>query len=610
MPTPMPQAIQISAYDTINRPSNQQQRIFLKVQGGRIEGRTPTHFICLLDTSGSMETESRLQNCIDSLKYVARFLTDDDYFTLITFSDSAHIRAHIVQMDEVGKASILRLLDQTRSSGSTNLGSALERLTEVLRSCTEHFPALKQGVLLLTDGYVNMGLVDTNSLTNMVSDFMTEFPRASLTAVGYGTEHNVQLLNEMSTRATGTYNIVRNRDDVASVFGAVMGSLVSCVGLNLRVLAPRGTTIHEERHMEDVEETLAAISLGDVYAETTTTIELALPVSPIPLTHIRLQVYDVLSRSAYDTAIEIQSETDEIGRERALYCLRQEIAKLLREVGARTSNTSIPWLLGQANTLNEKVEALMVSWEAGRPILQVLRQEIYEAKTILERMRDRPLYEATEDMTIMAQHARYLSQGSGTRATSGGIVLSQAVTQDPFMSPFARHVSGGAVLSARTDHETEDPAFDSAHLTPPPLLRTPPRNVGSAIPLPPPPVRHGGLRRMAAMYADGQLPSPIPDVEEDEFPTSLPGDTTHLSTSTIRSSAEFVELFNRAANAEPVLNNRMDDIPAGGPAIHIEQPLFYPNGQMAAGGVAMPLSMMPPLPRRFTDLPPRPAPHT
>lgn len=548
MPTSSPQAIQLSAYN-LGRAYGTPQRLLVKAQGGRIEGRTPTHFVCLLDVSGSMDAEGRLRNCIDSLKYVVRFLTAEDYFSLITFSDTAEIKCNLVRMDSAGQAPVLHTLNQVRTLGSTNLSAALERLTSVLRAGSDLVGAPKQGVLLLTDGYVNMGLTDEGGLTGMVSGFMTEFPRATLTAVGYGTEHNRDLLDAMTTRAAGTYNIVRDREDVASVFGAVMGGLVSCVGLNLRVLAPRGTTIREERHVEDVEDVLAAIALGDVYAETTTSICLTLPTGLMELTHIRMQVYDVSTSSAFEAPIEIQRATAEIEREAGVYMLRQDVAGLLRMIATATPD-DVASHIQKARLYDADVDAMIghVGGDAANAaILRILKEEIREAITTLERIRDRPVWETAADITVMAQHARYLSQGSGTRATSGGVSLSQAVSEDPFMSPLSRQVSGGAAatVSARADHDTDDPAFDTAHLAPVPLLRTPSRQVAGGMPFLPP--RHQRLTRSNAM--SGAPPSPIPEENDaSPFGSYLPVSARSM-TEALAGAPSFLTMLNNAAVA-------------------------------------------------------------
>jgi hypothetical protein len=552
MPTSSPQAIQLSAYN-LSRQYGTPQRLLVKAQGGRIEGRTPTHFVCLLDVSGSMDSDGRLRNCIDSLKYIARFLTAEDYFSLITFSDTAEIKCNLIRMDAAGQASVLHSLNQCRTLGSTNMSAALERLTGVLRAGSDLAGAPKQGVLLLTDGYVNMGLTDQAGLTGMVSGFMTEFPRATLTAVGYGTEHNRDLLDAMTTRAAGTYNIVRNREDVASVFGAVMGSLVSCVGLNLRVLAPRGTTIREDRHMEDSGDVLTAIALGDVYAETTTSLCLALPAGLMELTHIRMQVYDVSTSAAFEAPIEIQRATVEIEREAGVYMLRQDVAGLLRMIGAATPD-AVASHIQKARLYDADVDRMieLVGEDAANTaILCILKEEIREAITTLERIRDRPVWETAADITVMAQHARYLSQGSGTRATSGGITLSDAVTQDPFMSPLSRQVSGGAAatVSARSEEAT-DPTFDTAHLAPVPLLRTPSRQVAGGLAAPPlmPPRPRMGLRRSVAM--SGALPSPIAEADEDGFGSFLPANPSSMSEAIMGQEA-FMNMITSGGVAMP-----------------------------------------------------------
>ena len=549
-PTSSPQAIQLSAYN-LGREYGTPQRLLVKAQGGRIEGRTPTHFVCLLDVSGSMDSDGRLRNCIDSLKYIARFLTAEDYFSLITFSDTAEIKCNLIRMDAAGQESVLHTLNQCRTLGSTNMSAALERLTGVLRAGSDLAGAPKQGVLLLTDGYVNMGLTNQDGLTGMVSGFMTEFPRATLTAVGYGTEHNRDLLDAMTTRAAGTYNIVRNREDVASVFGAVMGSLVSCVGLNLRVLAPRGTTIREDRHVEDSGDVLSAIVLGDVYAETTTSLCMTMPDGLMELTHIRMQVYDVSTSSAFEAPIEIQRATVEIEREAGVYMLRQDVAGLLRMVAGPGDIASHIQKARLYDADVDRMIGLVGDGSANAAILRVLKEEIREAIATLERIRDRPAYETAADITVMAQHARYLSQGSGTRATSGGITLSDAVTQDPFMSPLSRQVSGGAAatVSARSE-EAMDPTFDAAHLAPVPLLRTPSRQVAGGLAAPPllPPRPRVGLHRSVAI--SGALPSPIPEADEDGFGSFLPANPSSMSEA-IMSQEAFMNRITSGGVAMP-----------------------------------------------------------
>lgn len=530
-PTPMPQAIQLSAYN-LSRAEGTGQQLFVKVQGGRIEGRTATHFVCLLDVSGSMQSERRLQNCVDSLKYVARFLTADDRFSLITFSDTAEVRCDCVQMNEAGQAQVIHTLDQVCTLGSTNMGDALVRLFGVVRGCAERHPTLKQGVLLLTDGFVNMGLVSEDGLVGLVHNFMTEFPRATVTAIGYGVDHNRELLNAVTVRAAGTYNIVRDREDVASVFGAVMGSMVSCVGLNLRILAPRGTTIRETRHMEDVEENLTAISLGDVYAETGSSILLTLPAGITPLTQIGMQVYDVTANATTERSVAIEQASTDVEQEARIYSLRQDVAGLLSMIG-RATPADVPILIQKTNLYDSDIDALVALMGDSNAILQILKEEIREARLVLERIRTRPSYETSVDISIMGQHARYLSQGGGTRATSGGGVnLTQAVAHDPFMSPLSRHVSGGAAVSVSSmHHDIEDPAFSSSSLGPVPILQTPRRNGGG---LTVPPTRQRPMRLVRSIAISGTPPSPTdllvtrqqaggsPIPEEDEDPSFIP----------------------------------------------------------------------------------------
>jgi hypothetical protein len=309
-------------------------------------------------------------------------------------------------------------------------------------------------------------------------------------------------------------------------------------------------------------------------------------------------------------SVEIERATVEVEHEAHVYTLRQDIAGLLKMIGrARVEDVST--LLEKATLYDTDVDNLIALMGGSNPILQILKEEIREARSILERIRTRPAYEASVDMSIIGQHARYLSQGGGTRATSGGIVLSQAVAQDPFMSPLSRQVSGGAAVSVSTmHHDTEDPEFSTASLGPVPLMRTPSRQTAGGLVMPLLPPRPTRLMRSIAMSANLPSPtswtrmqassSPITEEEDDPaIPASLPATPPSLSEA-IMGHEEFMQMIAGVSDAsqETFVGAGLTHPPVRYTSFDELVNNTGPDTRILSGGVAYPLParIRPPLP--------------
>ena len=69
--------------------TNVRQLIGLKLKGAVTQNRLPTHFILLVDTSGSMYIDGRLRSVKNSIEYLMNVLTPADRISVVTFSNNA-----------------------------------------------------------------------------------------------------------------------------------------------------------------------------------------------------------------------------------------------------------------------------------------------------------------------------------------------------------------------------------------------------------------------------------------------------------------------------------------------------------------------------------------
>jgi len=210
---------------------------YIQVKAPESEARYPIHLCCIIDISGSMEDENKLKNVKNSLYYLLDFLGPQDKISIVTFSEHAKTVIHQVLGSE--KENIRTQLSFIQARTSTNLSAGIIQAQETLLQDMSH----KQGILLLTDGEANAGLVHTTDIINLVRGLRNNFTGTTISCIGYGIGHNTELLQNISTEGCGSYYIVNTLENVATVFGDILGGLVSAVAQQVRVILPLGTKL-------------------------------------------------------------------------------------------------------------------------------------------------------------------------------------------------------------------------------------------------------------------------------------------------------------------------------------------------------------------------------
>lgn len=234
----------------------------LKVIGGAAPGiQAPIHLIAVIDTSASMLQEDRLENVKRSLHFMFPMLSAADQVSLVTFDDYAHVHVKAQTMTADGLARVQQVLGNIKVGGATNLSAGFTAAEECIG------PGYKVGLIVLTDGYINRGVKEVPALINMVRRLREANPTLTVYTVGYGAEHNAELLSAAATEGTGAYSIVNNQEHVASVFGDMLGGLMTCVAQNVEVMLNEGAEPRTRFRVNG-----NRVHIGDIYAATEQTL--------------------------------------------------------------------------------------------------------------------------------------------------------------------------------------------------------------------------------------------------------------------------------------------------------------------------------------------------
>ncbi|MCM2369844.1 vWA domain-containing protein [Aporhodopirellula aestuarii] len=184
----------------------------------------PLRLTCLLDNSGSMERIDRQETVRRAFALLAGQLKPFDEITLISFARQPRLLADRVRGDQSGQ--LVQLIDELPSEGGTNIEAALQLAFEKARERQDDNS--QNRIVLLTDGAVNLGDADPESLSRMITtirDSGISFDAAGIIADGL----NDEVLESMTRQGDGRYYLldsVESADDefVKQIAGALRPS--------------------------------------------------------------------------------------------------------------------------------------------------------------------------------------------------------------------------------------------------------------------------------------------------------------------------------------------------------------------------------------------------
>jgi hypothetical protein len=513
---------------------------FVKVRGLQTETpHIPLHIIAVIDVSGSMEGE-RLDNVKNSLNHMVPMMTAEDSFSLIAFSDSAHIHCENIALNAAGIATVQDTVNHLNTISSTNMSAALIAARDIVgrTPCDK-----KVCILLLTDGHVNLGIVEVgplNALANSIRDVSRPAPRSadmaptsiSLFAVGYGADHNYSLLQSFARDGGGSYQVVNTLEHVASVFGDMLGGMQTIVAQNAEIIMPAtakgitGLRITSDAGGQKVQ-------LGDIYAGAQNTLIVDnMPVAVDNVVQsINYRYFDVQTMTMVLGSCDITLESSpEIIREGSLFMLKQQMATLMNRIATGAiphadlrneiqaaidqlrPNAAEPWV--QAMITNFERQIRLIEYQgaavASRGISGIAANNaavLAFNRGVAMMSQDPDDLNAHTSVDMFSTPMQQMRSGGMVRGVSGGAAL---ITAQPPPAPYPYARGGGAIARSGL-------SGDIASLNP-----------FGGLEVPPMPVRSPSMSRQMAT-SDGLVsrPSPIeipppPTLAELEDPGSAP----------------------------------------------------------------------------------------
>lgn len=204
------------------------------IQGmkGETPRRPPLNVALVIDRSGSMADEHKLEYVKSAVISLLDRLAPNDVFSLIAFDDTARIL--IPAQRGANRERIKQQIAAIEPGGGTNI---YDGLNLAYQEAAKH--RIADGVnrvILLSDGEVSAGIQDPQQFQQLVSG-ISAGRDIQTSAIGVGVRFNEELMLGIAREGKGSYHFLRDGADTRQVFAKELDDLTHVVAkaIQLRI---------------------------------------------------------------------------------------------------------------------------------------------------------------------------------------------------------------------------------------------------------------------------------------------------------------------------------------------------------------------------------------
>jgi Ca-activated chloride channel family protein len=200
--------------------------------------------VFVLDTSGSMAEEGKIDKAKAALRHGVSSLNPRDRFNVISFAGEERLMSErLITADDDGRKQALEFIERMRATGGTNINDALMAAFKQIQAGDR--PRM---IVLLTDGQPTVGETKAGAIFANVKQAIKQGVRLFTFGVGY--DVNTVLLDGLANENRGTVGYIEPKEDievkVSNFFAKVNNPVLSEVkidwgGVDTDLVYPRAT---------------------------------------------------------------------------------------------------------------------------------------------------------------------------------------------------------------------------------------------------------------------------------------------------------------------------------------------------------------------------------
>lgn len=213
---------------------NERNRVVrIGVQAGEVDPaeRADANLVFVIDTSGSMDRENRLELVKDSLELLVASLRSTDTIGIVEYGTRARLVLDPTPVGDEGR--ILHAIDSLHPGGSTNAAAGLEMAYGLVG---EEF---REGginrVILCSDGVANVGAAtDASGILDLIRDASER--HVDLVTVGFGMgNYNDVLMEQLADEGDGFYAYVDTLAEARRLFVEDLSGTLQTVARDAKI---------------------------------------------------------------------------------------------------------------------------------------------------------------------------------------------------------------------------------------------------------------------------------------------------------------------------------------------------------------------------------------
>ncbi len=198
----------------------QEEILQIGIQAGKLpfEALPPMNLAFVIDHSGSMAGQDKLEWVKQAFDVFIRQVRDIDFVSLVIFDDTAAVVFPSTRMNSPEKRNrFRRAVEEIEPDGGTNLVAGLKLGYEQVMS--NYRKEYTNRVLFLTDG---MGTSD--GILEMADSYRQVGINVSTIGVGRGFDHN--LMRELAKSGGGSSRFIADAEEMQKIFGSELDRMV------------------------------------------------------------------------------------------------------------------------------------------------------------------------------------------------------------------------------------------------------------------------------------------------------------------------------------------------------------------------------------------------
>jgi Ca-activated chloride channel family protein len=203
------------------------------IQGYEVppEERKDVVLTFVIDVSGSMDLENRLELVKDALTLLVGELRPSDKVGIVVYGSNAHVVLEHIAVGE-NEGLILDAINRLRPEGSTNAEEGL--VLGYRMAVAAYNPQATNRVILCSDGVANVGRTGPDSIMEQIRKYADE--GIYLTTVGFGMgNYNDVLMEQLADQGDGFYAYVDDIREAERVFVHQLTSTLQVIAKDAKV---------------------------------------------------------------------------------------------------------------------------------------------------------------------------------------------------------------------------------------------------------------------------------------------------------------------------------------------------------------------------------------